>query len=276
MLPPIRQLISRIEQLEEDIRYPETERLEAWRKLVQWFNWTRQFDDQQAMMTAFEALPLGDPLRDLYDALIWGFRHFAPMIPAEARVNNWLDKGKLCFEAFICGSLRYIDDNQYDLSELFQKDYLDECISWTVKQLQDTEGWREYDERIAQQQIKNQLGVKRYQASYSGNREAIEWLKKNDPDFNEADYAKPFPSVEKVITTDPTPDPVTVQTESTARGEVPNNAIIEAAYIGGKNGFSIMTVNGLQKIIKGQRYRLPGHIWQNILFLEEEREWKRL
>ena len=253
--------------------------MEVWRKLVLWFAWARRYDDWQS---EFERLPLGDPIRELQHSLLWSFRFFVPLLPESVKVGDWLQKSKMCISAFIGGCL-----SEMPADELSQQQYLDWCIEWTIEQLKDADGWAEYDRRKEREQFEAQLNRERRRAGY-GKQEAIMWLTETDPDFDPADFEKNSSNDGQIstastgghssnqytaISTDGDSKP---QPESEAIGEVPNDAIITAQYVGGKTGFFVQTADGLEKIIRGQRYRLPGHIWENIIEQEQTREWKKL
>lgn len=234
--PTIRQLIRRVEQLEDTFDSPEIEQLEVWSKLIRWFAWVRRCDDD--WMAEFERLPLDDPVRELYGSLLWGFRYFVGRIPDRLKTGDWITKSKILIEYFITTLL-----GEMSPAELSQQQHFDGCILWTIEQLRDTELWAEYDEQFRQKRLEAEAEAERKRREYQ--------------EFVKAHEAAPVIKHE----------PVTIQpTESAGPdvGEVTSNGVVRIKYVGGSVGFNILTITGPEPAIKGRQYIVTTEVWQNL------------
>lgn len=239
LTPTIRQILTKVEELENSLQAPEVERLEVWRNLIVWLNYAKNYDNE---LEALKALEPGDRLRELHNSLLWSFRHFVLLLPDDIkRADYWPEKCKLLIECYIIGAL----NADVQISELQQEIYLDDCIKFVIEMVRNPDNWREFDRAKHDQ-----------------------WKPKPKP--AEAPE-EPVTLINNPVIDNP------IESDSASSGEVSANELnfVEAEYIGGYTGIFIQTSDGLQKVEKGKRYRLPVHIWENIQEFAKI-EWRKV
>lgn len=238
--PTIRQLLSRIEELEEEFDAPDAERLEVWRNLIVWLNYAKNYDNE---LEALKALEPGDRLRELHNSLLWSFRHFVLLLPDDIkRADYWPEKCKLLIECYIIGAL----NADVQISELQQEIYLDDCIKFVIEMVRNPDNWREFDR------------AKRDQ-----------WKPKTEP--AEEPREPVVPSMPENQTTIPALSP-----ESQPETSITQSVRIR--YIGGRaeGSFVVLTVTGHQPVKRDRVYEVPFHVWESIEIAEVQSEWRKI